>query len=122
MHDIEVLKWGELRVWFEWGPDEKLPLLGVDVEAVSGVDADFLADASDEAVHLLVEITGVVDHVEVGMADPGSGCVVIQLPREFHAFGTASVVLEHKSKTLAYSKFMHASQELKKISEYIFYV
>lgn len=93
MHDIEVLERGEFRVGLEGYFDEELALLGVDVEPVSGVDADFLADAGDEAVHLLVEIAGVVDHVEVGMADPRRGRVVVQLSRELHAFGTASVVL-----------------------------
>lgn len=71
MYNVEVLVGRELCVGRQRCFDEELAFLGVDVEPVAGVDADLLADAGDEAVHLLVEVGGVVDDVEVGVADPG---------------------------------------------------
>lgn len=93
VHHVEVLERRELRVGHERRLDEELALLGVDVEAVAGVDADPVAHAREQAVHLLVEVGGVVDHVEVRVADPGGGRVVVQLPRELDAFRSARVVL-----------------------------
>lgn len=46
MHDVEILEGRKLRVGEEGGFDEELPLLGVDVQSVSGVEADALAHAS----------------------------------------------------------------------------
>lgn len=93
VHDVEVLERGELAVGGEGRLDEELALLGVDVEPVAGVDADPVAHAGEQAVHLLVEVGGVVDHVEVRVADPRGRRVVVQLPRELHAFGSARMVL-----------------------------
>lgn len=80
VNDVEVLKRRELRVWNEWALDKKLPFLRVDIETVAGVDADPLADTSYEAVDLLIKVRGVVDHIEVGVADPGGCCFVVQIP------------------------------------------
>lgn len=81
MYDVEVLKRRELCVGDEWVFNEELALLRVDVEPVAGVDADPLADARDEPVHLLVEVGGVIDHIEVRVTYPGGRCVVVQRPR-----------------------------------------
>lgn len=105
VHNVEVLERGELRVGDERRLDEELALLRVDVEAVAGVDADLLADARDEPVHLLVEVCGVVDDVEVRVPDPGRGRVVVQLARQFHALGPACVVLQQYTSNFNYQLF-----------------
>lgn len=56
VNDVEVLKRRELRVCNERALDEELAFLSVDIEAVTGVDADPLADARDEPVDLFIEI------------------------------------------------------------------
>lgn len=81
VYDVEVLERGEFRIWKEGRLDKELALLGVDVEPVPSVDADLLAHAGDEPVHLLVEVCGVVDDVEVRVADPRSCGVIVELPR-----------------------------------------
>lgn len=98
VNDIEVLEGRELGVGDERRLDEELALLGVDVEPVAGVDADLLAHARDQPVHLLVEIGGVVDHVEVWVTDPCRRRVVVELPGQFHAFRPASVILSTRVK------------------------
>lgn len=84
VHHVEVLEGRELRVGRQRRLHEELALLRVDVESVAGVDADLLAHARDQAVHLLVEVRRVVDHVEVRVADPRRRRVVVQLPRQLH--------------------------------------
>lgn len=86
VYDVEVLESGEFRVRREGSLDEELAFLGVDVESVASIDAYFLAHAGDEAVHLLVEVCGVVDDVEVGVSDPGGGRVVVKFSGQLHAF------------------------------------
>lgn len=86
VYHVEVLEGRELRIGRERRFDEELALLRVDVEPVARVYADALAHASDESVHLFVEVRGVVYDVEVRVADPRSRCVVVQLPSELHAF------------------------------------
>lgn len=78
VNDVEVLKRRELRIWNERALDEKLPFLGVNIEAVAGIHADPLADASNEPVDLFIEIRGVVDHVKVRVADPGGCSFIVQ--------------------------------------------
>lgn len=77
MNDIEVLERGEFGVRRQGRFDEELALLRVDVETISGLDADLLADAGDESVHLLIEVSRVVDDVEVRMANPSGGGIVV---------------------------------------------
>lgn len=77
MNDIEVLERGEFGVRRQGRFDEELALLRVDVETVPGLDADLLADAGDESVHLLIEVSRVVDDVEVRMANPSGGGIVV---------------------------------------------
>lgn len=95
--DIEVLEWRELEVAHERRLDQELALLRVDVEPVAGVDADLLADASYQPVHFLVEVGGVVDDVEVRVADPRGRRVVVQLPSQLHPLGPACVILTTKN-------------------------
>lgn len=77
MNDIEVLEGGEFGVRRQGRFDEELALLRVDVETVPGLDADLLADAGDESVHLLIEISRIVDDVKVRMANPSGGGIVV---------------------------------------------
>lgn len=93
VNHVEVLERRELRVGNDRWLDEELALLRVDVEAVTGVDADPLAHAVDEPVHLQVEVCGIVDHVEVRVADPSGRRVVVQLPRQLDPFGSAGMIL-----------------------------
>lgn len=79
VNNVEVLKRRELRVGNQRALDEELPFLCVDIEAVAGVDADPLADASDEPIDLFIEVCRVVDHVEVRVADPGRRRFVVQI-------------------------------------------
>lgn len=98
VYHVEVLVGGELPVGRQRDLNEELALLGVDVQPVAGIEADLLADARDEPVHFLVEIRGVVDHVEIGMADPSGGGVVVQLARQLYALGAAYVVLTENGR------------------------
>lgn len=93
VYDVEVLERRELGVGNERRLDKELALLGVDVEPVAGVDAYLLADAGDQPVHLLVEVSGVVDHVEVWVTDPCRRRVVVELSSQFHPFRPAGVIL-----------------------------
>lgn len=77
MNDIEVLERGEFGVRRQGRFDEELALLRVDVETVPGLDADLLANAGDESVHLLIEISRIVDDVKVRMANPSGGGIVV---------------------------------------------
>lgn len=101
VNDIEVLERWELRVWSDRRLDEELALLGVDIEPVTGVNANPLAHAVDEPVHLQVEVGRVVDDIEVRMTDPRGSRIVIQFPRQLHAFRSAGVILS--MKTISYS-------------------
>lgn len=91
--NVEILEGWELDIAHERRLDEELALLGVDVESVAGVDADFLADTRDEAVHFLIEVSGIVNDVEVRVANPCGGRVVVQLSRQLHSFRSASMIL-----------------------------
>jgi hypothetical protein len=60
-----------------------------------------VADGADHSTDFSLEISGVVDHVEVGVAHPGGGRVRVELAGEFDAFGTTTVVLQDKEKMFA---------------------
>lgn len=86
VNDIEILEGRELRVRSNWRLDKELALLRVDIETVAGVDADPLAHAVNEPVHLQIEISGVVDHVKVRVADPGGRRVIVKLSGQLYPF------------------------------------
>lgn len=93
VNDVEILKRRELGVWDERTLDKELPFLCVDIEAVAGVDADPLADASDEPIDLFIEIRGIIDHVKVRVPDPGGRRFVVQFSGKSDAFRAADVLL-----------------------------
>lgn len=116
--DIEVLEGRKLGIRNKWELDEELALLRVDIETVAGVDADLLADASDQSVHLLVEVCRVVDHVEVRVTDPCCGCVVVELPGQLYPLGSTGVILVTKQTIIIDENFINSLdlRQVQKIS------
>lgn len=83
MYDVEILEGREQRVRGQRTPDQKLVLPRPGQQSVPGVDAQLLADAVDHAAYLPLEIGRIVDDVEIWVAYPGGGGLVIELPGEF---------------------------------------
>lgn len=57
-------------------------------QAIAGIEAELLANALDHTVDFRFEIRRVVDDIEIGMADPGGSCFVVQVASMFDAFRT----------------------------------
>lgn len=77
MHDLEVLERGEEFDVRQRSPDQKFQLSGILQQPVARIDADFMTHRSDHATYFPLEIRGIVDHVEIGVAHPRSGRIRI---------------------------------------------
>lgn len=100
VNNVKVLEFRELAIWREGTFDEKFEFLGVARQPVPGVEADLLTNAGNHALHLGLEIGGVVYDVEVGMTDPRRCGLRIQLLGKFYSFRSTSVILEYKRREL----------------------
>ena len=93
MHDVKVLEGRERRVGRQGPVDEELDLAAAGAQTIARVDAELLAHAFDHTADLALEVLRVVDHVEVGMAYPRRGGLVVEVASQLDALGAARVVL-----------------------------
>lgn len=93
MHDVEILERREFAVRRQRCYHEELDLAAAGAQSVSGVDAQFLAHALDHPTDFGLEILRVVDDVEVRVANPGGGGLVVELARKFDTLGATRVFL-----------------------------
>lgn len=84
-----------MQLWeVEGNPTQIFQFAGCGLQTVANVDAQFLAHRLNHAVHLGLEVGGVVNDIEVGMAHPGSCRLVVEFPGQIDALRAAGMVLQ----------------------------
>lgn len=93
MNHVKVLKRWELVVAWQWSRDEELEFTRCAQQAVTRVNAQFLANTLNHTIDFGFEIRRVVDHVEIGMTDPGGCSSIVQLTCMINTFRATRVFL-----------------------------
>ena len=92
MHDVEVLEGREGAVK-QRAVDEELDLATGGAQPVAGVNTKLFVDALYHPADLALEVQRVVDYVEVKVADPRRGYLVVELARQAQALRATCVIL-----------------------------
>lgn len=64
------------------------------LQTIARIDAQLLAHGFNHAIHFRLKIGGIVYHIEIGMAHPGSRRLVVQLTGQLNALRATGVILK----------------------------